>query len=168
MFYNCLMPGKPVFKSLVFWLTLLATFACYAQSASLPLVEDLRVEARKAADRQLPILLLFTTEDCEFCELIKSEYLLPMRNNADYAERVMIREVPAGGIHYLRDFDGRLIGGDRLALRYDADLIPTVVFIDSRGRRLVEPLVGITSRHYYDQQLDEAIERALQKVKARK
>jgi thioredoxin-related protein len=148
------------------WLLLLAACAAHASSPSLPVVNDLRVEAQQAAARQLPILLLFSTEYCEFCQLIRQDYLVPMRQDSAYRDRVLIREVPAGGIHYLRDFDGELIGGDSLALRYGADLIPTLVFIDSRGRRLTEPLVGFVSRHYYDQALDAHIDQALGKLQA--
>jgi len=161
-----LMSIKSVCRALFLWLSLLAAVAAYAQSPSLKLVNDLRVEAKRAADRQLPVLLLFSTEYCEFCALIKNDYLIPMQSNPAYDDRVIIREVPADGIHSLRDFDGRLIGGDSLALRYGADLIPTVVFIDSQGRRLTEPLVGFVSRHYYDQALDAHIELALRKLKS--
>ena len=148
------------------WLPVNVAQAQQLINASLPQVVDLRQESQLATSRKLPLLLLFTTEHCEFCELIKHEYLLPMQQDPAYARRVIIREVPADGIHYLRDFDGKLIAGDDLALRYAADLIPTIVFIDANGRVLAEPLVGITSRHHYDQYLEERITQALRTLHA--
>jgi len=126
---------------------------------------DLRQDAQLAAERQLPILLLFSTDSCEFCALIKQDYLGPMQNNAAYDRKVIIREVPTSDYHYLRDLDGELIGGDDLALRYGADLVPTVILIDSRGRQLTQPLVGFNSRHYYDRTLEARINAAVEKLR---
>lgn len=154
-----------LFRLLVFPLMLMQPLV-HAQPAQ-PVIKpltDLRDAAQRAADEQIPILLLFSTESCEFCALIKQDYLGPMSRNPAYEHRVMIREVPAVDYHYLRDFDGELIGGDDLALRYDADLIPTIVLIDSRGRVLTEPMVGFISRHYYDRTLDANIQQALEKI----
>ena len=127
-------------------------------------IKDLRVEARLAEQKSLPLLILFSVEDCEFCAYIRSEYLEPMQVNTDYSNKVIIREIIANDFYYLRDFSGELIGADKLALRYKADLSPTVVIMDSKGRVLHEPIVGIVSRHYYDKQLDEAIDTALSKL----
>ena len=143
---------------------LLATPICHAtelKRSSIKTIKDLRIESRLAKDKKLPLLILFSAEDCEFCEVIREDYLEPMLASGEYANKVIIREVMATNYDYVRDFNGELIGADNLALRYQADLSPTVVIINSDGQVLAEPLVGITSRHYYDEQLDETINNSL-------
>jgi thioredoxin-related protein len=151
---------KRLFLMFALLSALLLTEVVTATESSLKKLIDLRADGKLAAQKHIPMLLLFSSENCEFCALIKQEYLEPMQVNKAYADKLIVREVPAGGIHYLRDFNGKTIGGDSLALRYGADLLPTVIFIDAEGRRLVPPLVGISSRHYYDQALEDHMRRA--------
>ena len=129
-----------------------------------PVIKDLRVEAQLAADNRLPILVLFSMTDCEFCEMIRSEYLQPMHNNPAYRNKVIVREIVAENFKYLRDINGELVSADTLALRYSADLSPTVVFMDAQGKMLVKSIVGIVSRDYYDKKLDDAIAQSLIKL----
>ena len=130
----------------------------------LPIIRDLREEAKLVEQRQRPILILFSMRLCEFCAFIRQEYLIPRMNNPKSADKIIFREIQTESYKYLRDFDGEIIGADKIAMRYKADLTPTLVMINSKGEELVKKIVGITNRSYYESELDASIDAAYQKV----
>lgn len=130
----------------------------------LPIIRDLRDEAKLAEQHQIPILILFSMRLCEFCAFIRQEYLIPRMQNPNLADKIVFREIQTESYKYLRDFNGEVIGADKLALRYKADLTPTLVIIDSKGEQLVNNIVGITNRSYYEAELDASIKQAYKKV----
>ncbi|TNF36774.1 MAG: hypothetical protein EP315_03710 [Gammaproteobacteria bacterium] len=133
---------------------------------SLPIIRDMRDEAQLAEQQHQPILILFSTRRCEFCRFIRQEYLLPRMQNPAYADKILFREIQTESYKYLRDFNGNEIGADKFAMRYKADLIPTLVIINDKGEELVDKIVGITNRAYYDAELDAKINKAVTQVRS--
>ena len=127
--------------------------------ASVQVVKDLRLLKQQAEIAGLPILLLFTADDCEYCEVIRQNYLIPMIQSGDYASRILFRQVYVEDYSYLRDRNADLIGGDQLAMKYDVDVTPTIVFIDADGKELVERIIGLSGADYFDHQLNAQISR---------
>ena len=126
-----------------------------------PEITDLQREARLAATRQVPILVMFGADHCSYCHQLEEDFLKPMLRSGDYTDKVLIRQVQLDGYGSVRDFDGREISVDDLASRYDVRLTPTVVFVDQQGRRVAPNLVGLSTVDYYGGFLDDSIERSL-------
>ena len=131
-----------------------------ADPVSVPRVSDLQALGAEARARNLPILVMFSSEHCPYCMVVREEFLKPMLRSGDYTDRVIIVEIESDET-ILTDFDGRPIEAIDLAQRYAATLSPTVVFLDSDGRELAPRLVGITTVDFYGGYLDEAINTAL-------
>ncbi len=127
-------------------------------------VTDLQVVGQEARVRKLPILIMFSMRDCQYCDVVREEFLKPMLRSGDYAERVIMLELYSDSHAQLRDFNGQLISASVLIQRYKAGFAPTVVFLDSQGKELAERLIGITTRDFYGGFLDEAIDESLQRV----
>lgn len=126
---------------------------------------DFQALGERAEARDLPILLMFSSPYCSYCEVVEEEFLVPMLRGGHYDDRVLIRKVQMTvGNRELADFQGGTVTVDDLAARYDVDLTPTVVFLDSEGRPLAEKLVGITTVDYYGGDLDEGIDTALRRL----
>ena len=142
---------------------LLCLSAVTKASADIETVNDLRVLKQQAESADLPVLLLFTAEECIYCEAIKSNYLVPMSESAEYASKVLIRQLYIDDYTYIRNEKGELIKADQIAMKYDVEVTPTIVFIDVNGKELTERVVGITSIDYFDQLLSTRISQA-QKV----
>lgn len=136
-----------------------------AQSVVIPEPEDLQVEAEAARDRNLPILLMFGTDECPYCELVEREFLRPMIYSGEYEEKVLIRRLHMNG-SLLTDFDGKPVTGRELAERFGVKFTPTVVFLDAEGRQVSRKMVGVSTPDYYGGYLDEAIASALAQVRA--
>jgi len=125
-----------------------------------PLVEDLRVLKNQADSRNLPILIMFSAEDCEFCKVVRENYLLPMAVSGDYESKILFRELLIEDFDYLRNEKGELITGDTLALKYDVEVTPTILFVNSDLQEVTKRIVGIGSRDFFDHRLNARIHQA--------
>lgn len=132
----------------------------------IPEITDLREEADLSRRYRLPILILFSSEDCPYCVLMKEDFLRPMIISGDYFDKVIIRRVERGlRSATLRDFDGRTISVASLFSRYGVRVVPTLVFVDDKGNPLTENLVGIATPELYGASLDMAVDEALERLR---
>ncbi|MDH5572704.1 MAG: hypothetical protein OEY89_13140 [Gammaproteobacteria bacterium] len=132
-------------------------------SRKIPVSTDLQQESR-LNQAHLPLLLMFSIQNCPYCAIVREEFLEPMKISGDYESRVIMRIIDME-VHKLIDFDGRPIQINTLTQRYKISLAPTVILVNNNGQLLTEPLVGITTRDYYGGYLDQAIDEAFRKLK---
>jgi thioredoxin-related protein len=145
-----------------------APFNLYAEEVLTPVniieAQNLHQEGRNAAEKRLPILIMFSMEHCPYCELIREDFLKPMLRSGDYTDKVIIREIHSDSYATVRDFNGANISVEELTHRYGASLSPTVVFLDHKGRELSKKMIGITTVYYYGGFLDDAIEASYKRM----
>ncbi len=144
-------------------LALLVAFGARAE-VSVPIIDDLAAEARLARDRQLPLLIMFYSDDCGYCMRVEEEFLEPMIISGDYTDRVLIRRLNVGH-GAVRDFGGQIVPVNEITARYEIRVTPTIVFVDTRGRELAPKMVGLTTPDFYGGYLDEAIFAALDRLR---
>lgn len=151
---------------------ILAWFAAAGAHAQdkveIPLVRDFTLEATEARTRNVPILVMFSRHGCTFCTQLLQEFLLPMRRNAEYESKVIMRQVDVDSSSPLRTFSGKATTHARFARKNRIKLTPTIKLFDAQGHELTEPLIGFTSPDYYGGFLDQRIDEALAKVRAGK
>jgi len=121
---------------------------------------DLREEARIARDRNLVLMIEFSSETCPYCRKLEALFLLPMQRNADYDDKVLIRSISLDSYETVIDFDGNSVDTGEFAARYGVSLTPTLVFVDSRGVEVGDKLVGIWSEDFYGGFIDNRIAEA--------
>ena len=156
-------------RLLILLILLLANPASSAEEGAeirVPLTTDLQADARLAQTRGIPLLIMFSLDNCPYCMVVREEFLDPMQRNSDYHEKVLMRILKMDG-DFVIDFDGRRVPVDDLAVRYGASVAPTVVLLDYRGRMLAERLLGITTPDFYGGYLDAAIDESLQRLHKR-
>ena len=129
------------------------------------IANDLAQEAALAKTRQVPLLILFTSPNCMYCERVKQEFLIPMQRNPEYANKVLMRQIEYRGSGKLVDFSGASTTPAQFSKLHKITLTPTVKLFDSAGNSLSEPLVGLTTPDYYGAFLDRAIDEALAKTR---
>jgi thioredoxin-related protein len=128
-------------------------------------VEDFQAEAKVAQAKKVPILVLYMSPHCPYCERVLQEFLLPMGRNADYDKKVVMRQIDIGSNAKLRDFSGKLTTQSQFAGAHKVRLVPTVAFYDASGREVADPIVGLLTPDFYGGYLDSAIDDGLAKIR---
>lgn len=111
-----------------------------------------------------PVLVAFVADYCGYCRQLEKDYLKPMAKNSAYATRILIRTVDIAGTQDLIDFTGNMLSPSDFANNYQANITPTLVFLDKQGKEIAERLVGYNSPDYYGVDLDKSIEQAIQHI----
>ncbi len=122
---------------------------------------DIRETARLAQSRKLPILMMFGTDECPYCRLLKEDFLIPMLISGDYTDKVIMREAHITSGANIIDFTGKKISIGEFSDRYGVTLFPTMVFVDGTGQVLIKNIIGITTPSLFGGTLDDSIDKAL-------
>ena len=147
---------------------LAALFVCAPARAQMIPARDLAADAQAAAQRKIPLLVLFSESTCPWCERARKEFLLPMQRNPEYQAKVMMREIGTDNSAALIDFAGKTTTQAEFARRYRVNMVPTVVMFGPRGETLAESLIGFGTADYYGYFLDQRIDTALAQLRARR
>lgn len=135
------------------WPVLLPGRAALAAESALPIPPSLQVAAREANARGEPLVLLVSLPGCPFCELVRRNYLLPMRAEGLAAWQINIHDRS----QKVMDFAGRPSTGAQLAAAWNVRVTPTVLFLDARGTEIAPRLEGIAVPDFYGAYLDDAL-----------
>jgi thioredoxin-related protein len=130
-----------------------------------PLVHDLQQDAALARDKQGVVLVMFTREQCRYCDTVLNEFLIPMSRNAEYQSKVVMRKVELTSYQEMKDFRGSKTPHRHFAGDSGVRLVPTVMVFDSSGRLLAKPVVGLGTIDYYGEKLDQAIDKGISRVR---
>lgn len=154
------------FKRYLIALVLLATISFWSisQAAGLIVPKDLTVESSDAKRRQVPILVLFMSESCEYCETVLKQFLLPMQRDPEYDDKVILRQIESSSGDALIDFDGKATTYRRFSSRHKVWGTPHVMLFDSNGQVLTS-IEGLLTVDFYYAFLVNAIEESLEKIK---
>jgi thioredoxin-related protein len=155
----------PLYKSTLIGCALLVMGSVRGEEISVPVATDLRVEARRAQAKQLPILLTFSARYCDYCEQLEEDFLEPMLRSGHYRDRIIIRKLHLDDGSQVIDFSGRKLAARELSFRYRVFVTPTILFLNAAGREVAERMVGINTPEMYGGYLDECIDTALHVVR---
>jgi thioredoxin-related protein len=127
---------------------------------------DLAADARLAAAKGMPLVLLYSRDDCSWCEKVKREHLGPL--SRDPAAPALVREVHMDRATPLLDFAGRRTTSADFSKTMQARFAPTVMFHGPDGAQLAESIVGFRLADFYAAYLERAIEESRTKLLRRK
>jgi len=127
----------------------------------IPELSDLSAVGSYTTRKDLPLLLVFTADDCAFCDRLAEEVLIPMLRSGEYDDRMVVLAVNLSRSSMI-DFEGQIVVPWDFAKRhYDVMVTPTAVVMDHRGAPLAKPLVGLGPTEYYETRITDALEEAL-------
>ena len=158
-------------RAVAAWALILAwglglTGAAHAASG-LVHAKNFQADGRVAAKRQVPVMVLFSTSNCPYCERVKNEYLVPMHKDPAYRNRVIFREVTVNSTAALTGFDGKRTTEGAFAAAHQVFIVPTVMVFDTQGTPTSEAIVGLLIPDFYFGYLEAAIDEGLVKVRGR-
>ncbi len=125
---------------------------------SLSYTKNWSIEAATARQHSIPIMVVFSTNDCLYCEKLKRDVLLPIVAQRRLAGKVHLREfnIDSGG--KVTDFSGDRIRSRIFVNRYEVFATPTVVLLDYEGVPLASPIVGYNNVAEYTRNLEQVID----------
>ncbi|MCF8198229.1 MAG: hypothetical protein K9J42_05655 [Sulfuritalea sp.] len=151
--------------AMVWLLAGVVTTALGMEANVLEQARDLAADGRLVAAKRMPLLILYSQDDCSWCEKLKREYLGPM--SRDPAVKVLIRELHMDHATPLIDFEGRRTTSADFSRRVKARFAPTVMFHGPDGASLAEPIVGFLLADFYGAYLERAINESRSKLKTK-
>ena len=137
------------------------------QAASLPFVNDFTVDAKESKQKQAPILVLFMSTSCHYCEIVLQDFLIPMQRDRAYDNRVILRQIETGSSAQMKDFNGEVTTQNAFSRKLKVWGVPRVVLFDSNGQ-VRATINGLLTVDYYLAYLDIAIDESQAKIKAYK
>lgn len=143
---------------------LLATVPAAAQ---LQPAGDLAATAADARSRRVPVLVAFMQQSCPYCAVARRDYLLPLQNDPQWRDRVMIREIDVDRGTALRDFSGKPTTHRAFARSLNVRRVPTLIVFDADGKPAAAPLTGLMGEDFYRLYIEQAIESGLVRMRGR-
>lgn len=144
-------------------LLVLVSNVATSQDLALPLAKNFLEDAQLVRKNKTPILIMFSTPDCSYCQELKEEVIAPINELEDYKNKVIIRHVNAGTVKDLKDFYNNDTNHARFAFQNGVDFYPTVFLVDGDGANL-DKIVGVPNLDYYWTELDKAIDESIAKL----
>lgn len=132
---------------------------------NLPAARSFEADGKLAASKKIPILVLYTSPGCPYCERAKSEYLVPMLNDPAYKNKVIMREVDITSQSPITLFNGSKSSGAAFAAQHKITMVPTIKLMDAQNEELAEPIIGLLIQDFYFGYIDSAITLGLQKMR---
>ena len=121
-----------------------------AQTNTIAELQDLQTLANKAEAKNLPIMITVGAEWCDFCYILKKNVLNPMMLGGDYeGKKLFMRYLSLEDDTPIPGIAGEKLVKREWAEQHQADLTPTVFFIDSHGREVADKIVGISALELY-------------------
>ncbi|MFA4970343.1 MAG: hypothetical protein WC540_12005 [Sulfuritalea sp.] len=135
-------------------------------SSALIETRDLAADARLAAAKGVPLVVLYSRDDCSWCEKLKREHLGPL--SRDPAAPALVRELHMDRTTPLTDFNGRRTTSADFSKQMQARFAPTVMFHGPDGAALAEPIVGFRLADFYAAYLERSIQDSQARLQQRK
>ena len=88
-----------------------ANLSVAAEPAVIVQTDDWESEANQARQSGVPVMVVFSAENCPYCDRLKTEVLAPNLQQGQFARRVHIREFDIDRGGKITDFDGEPIRG---------------------------------------------------------
>ena len=121
-----------------------------ADSNKIKELTNLHDLAKQAREANLPIMLAVGAEWCGFCDVLKEEVLDPMALGELYEGKYMyFRYISIDDHDTIAGINNQPITKEDLSNRFDADLTPTIIFIDGYGKQVAPNIVGIVDVYTY-------------------
>jgi thioredoxin-related protein len=133
-----------------------------SKTALLPSPADLRLAAQQASSRGEPLVLMVSLPGCPWCELLRRNYLTPMRAEGVAAFEFMITERS----QRIADFKGQSITPAAWSEAMKIKITPTLLFFNAQGQEIAPRIEGVASADFVGAIIDERLATAREIIKA--
>jgi thioredoxin-related protein len=128
------------------------------EKLQLTVSKDMPALSKLSRKNNVPILLMFASEDCHYCKRLETEVLGPMRLAGIDPKQIILRKVMMDEYDELRDFAGNKRNAESFSINRGVEVVPTLQLVNAKGEELVPKIVGYQTPGLYSGYLEKAIE----------
>ena len=152
-------------KFIISFLLLLISVTSYASNDSVVIEEnDFEKLSQQMKQEKRGLVLMLHAEHCPYCQQMDEEILSPMVLSGEYDKRVYIRKLQIDEARDVKDFLGNTVEPSDISDVYNAQLTPTLVFLDHEGKEMAEQMIGINTVELFGAYLDIEIDNMMVKL----
>jgi len=137
-----------------------------ASAEHIEAADNLALAARSSQQQGVPTVVFVSREACPYCRTLRDELLLPMQRGDKFKDRAVLVEVNLDRIEPLTGFDDQPTTAQAFGDLYQAQITPTLLFLDPQGQEISKRIVGISNLELYGYYLQESIDTALEAIHA--
>lgn len=138
---------------------LLPTIA-QAKETFLPTPTSLREAATQAQNQGEPLVLLVGLPGCVWCELLRRNYLTPLRSEGVHAYQITVNDRQLA----VANFQGQPSHGAAIANAFSVKYTPTLLFFNAEGEEIARRIQGVGSVDLLGAVIDARLVIARQKL----
>ena len=142
-------------SALLIFLLVSITFLLPLQVGAEPYTRDFEAAAHKATEKARPHLMLFSANECGFCERLDQEVLSHL-DELPVNQPLQISEINIDQGGKVIDFDGDPIRQRLFVGRYEVFATPTLILVDAQGTPISKPIVGYRNKAQFVDSLQQA------------
>lgn len=120
-----------------------------------------------ANSKGIPIVLVYTAEDCEHCERLDEDVLRPLAMSGEMKNSVIIRKIMVDSTESIVDFNGQKQSAGHYSMMHHVGVTPTMQFVDGDGHELVPKIVGYQVPDMFFAYFEQAVAVSQQIIKAK-
>jgi thioredoxin-related protein len=133
-----------------------------SQAKLLPFPSDLADAAQQAFRANEPFVVMASLPGCPWCELLRRNYLGPMRSEGVAAYEFMVNERG----RTLQNFQGQRIAPAALSSDLKITITPTLLFLGRDGQEIAPRIEGVASADFIGALLDERLSIVRERLKS--
>ena len=145
----------------------MAMFAATVSAASVPdlsLATNLLEDARKASQKRVPLVILFSLPNCPHCDAVRLSHLIPLQKSPESPFKPILRQINVNGKMPLVNLDGTSTTHGEFARSHAIKIAPVLVFLDKHGKPLAAPLAGSMLPDFYGAYLENSLKDSLENL----
>ncbi len=131
----------------------------------LPLAENLQNAGYSKIHGNRPILLLFTSVSCPYCERVKAEIFDPLSTDKKFNEKAYVAQIELGLDWDLTNFRGEPTTHAEFGKKYKIKAVPALLIFSPDGKELHPPILGFSEPKTYLARVEAAIAAATDELR---
>ena len=159
--------GKRLAIALISLLTLVGIQSLFAAGVEIPPVNNLSEIGRVSRQQDIPLIVFVSRDACPYCRTLRDNILGPMLTANKFEHRAILVELSLDRGEMLTGFENKQMTAAAFGERYQAEITPTLLFLDSNGREISKRIVGISNLEFYGHYLQKSIDEALLVTRSR-
>jgi thioredoxin-related protein len=133
----------------------------FAVEDEIPAASNLAQTGQMSLQQGIPAVVFVSRDACPYCRTLRKKILKPMLAAGKFEQRAILMEISLDGGGLLTDFENKQVTAADFGASYQAEITPTLLFLDSEGREIGKRLIGISNLELYSHYLQKSIDEAL-------